>query len=43
MTTSVGDPDSVWNAYHGKSDGYLLKPVDGAKRLEELRKLELIA
>ena len=43
MTTAAGDPKSVWAAFHGKSDGYLLKPIDKARLLEQLRKLELIA
>jgi len=43
MTTALGDPKNVWAAHRGKSDGYLLKPVNRAKLLEELRRLKLIA
>jgi two-component system chemotaxis response regulator CheY len=43
MTTSVSDPKSVVTALMGLADGYLVKPVDRTRMLDELRKLKLIA
>jgi two-component system, chemotaxis family, chemotaxis protein CheY len=43
MTTALGDPKNVFAAYQSLCDGYLTKPIQRAKLLEELRKLKLIA
>ena len=42
MTTALGDIKNVMAAYQSLCDGYLTKPIQKAKLLEELRKLELI-
>jgi len=42
MTTALGDIKNVIAAYKSLCDGYLTKPIQKAKLLEELRKLELI-
>ena len=42
MTTALADIKNVMKAYHSLCDGYLTKPLDKAKVLEELRKLKLI-
>jgi two-component system chemotaxis response regulator CheY len=42
MTTALGDLKNVSSAYSGMCDAYLVKPIDRAKMLDELRKLELI-
>jgi len=43
MTTALGEIKNVFAAYSGLCDAYLTKPIQKAKLLEELRKLELIA
>ena len=43
MTTALGDLKSVSNAYISLCDAYLTKPIQKAKLMEELRKLNLIA
>jgi two-component system, chemotaxis family, chemotaxis protein CheY len=42
MTTSMDDADNLFTAYSNLCDGYLVKPVDKAKLLDELRKMKLI-
>ena len=42
MTTALDDIKNVSAAYQSLCDGYLTKPIQKAKLLEELRKLELI-
>jgi len=42
MTTALGDIKNVMAAYHSLCDGYLTKPIQKAKLLEELRNLKLI-
>ena len=43
MTTALGDIKNVSAAYSGLCDGYLTKPIQKAKLLEELRKLGLMS
>jgi len=43
MTTALGDLKNVSTAYQGLCDAYLVKPIDKARLLEELRKLDLIS
>ena len=43
MTTALSDLKNVSTAYRGLCDAYLTKPIQKARLLEELRKLELIA
>ncbi len=42
MTTALGDSKNVLAAYSGQCDAYLVKPVDKANLLDELRKMGLI-
>ncbi len=42
MTTSLGDRSNVITAVQHQCDSFLIKPVDRAKLLDELRKLKLI-
>ena len=42
MTTALSDIQSVMEAYRNLCDGYLTKPIEKAKLLEELRNLNLI-
>lgn len=42
MTTALADPKSVLKAFGGLCDAYLNKPIQKARLLEELRKLNLI-
>lgn len=42
MTTALADLKNVSTAYNSLCDGYLTKPIQKAKLLEELRKLNLI-
>jgi two-component system, chemotaxis family, chemotaxis protein CheY len=42
MTTALDDPKNVFAAYGSLCDAYLIKPIQKAKLLEELRKLGLI-
>jgi two-component system chemotaxis response regulator CheY len=41
MTTALDDPKNVVAAFSGLADAYLVKPIDKARLLEELRKLKL--
>ena len=41
MTTALDDPKNVITAFSGLADAYLVKPIDKARLLEELRKLKL--
>jgi len=43
MTTALGDMKNLTAAYRSLCDAYLVKPIDKAKLLKELRKLELIS
>lgn len=43
MTTALGDPKTVVSAFKGLCDAYLTKPVEKAKLIDELRKLQLIS
>jgi two-component system, chemotaxis family, chemotaxis protein CheY len=42
MTTALSDPRNVVEAFSGLADAYLVKPIDKARLLGELRKLKLI-
>jgi two-component system chemotaxis response regulator CheY len=42
MTTALSDPKNVVDALSSLADAYLVKPIDKARLLEELRKLKLI-
>ncbi len=42
MTTALGDPKNVFASFNSLCDAYVTKPIDRAKLLDELRKLELI-
>lgn len=42
MTTALGDPQNVFDAYRSLCDAYLAKPIHKSKLLDELRKLGLI-
>ncbi|MGC9195634.1 MAG: response regulator [Syntrophobacteraceae bacterium] len=42
MTTSLNDMKNIIAAHHNLCDAYLFKPIEKAKLLQELRKLELI-
>jgi two-component system chemotaxis response regulator CheY len=42
MTTALGDIGNVSASYQGFCDAYLVKPVDIAKLLEEMRSLRLV-
>ncbi len=42
MTTALDDLKNVLSAYNSMCDGYLTKPIDKVKLLEELNKLNLI-
>jgi two-component system chemotaxis response regulator CheY len=43
MTTALGDIRNVSAAFNSLCDGYLTKPIQKAKLLEELRTLKLIS
>ena len=43
MTTAMDDLQDVRRAYYSLCDGYVTKPIDRQKLLQELKKLELIA
>ena len=43
MTTALGDMKNLSAAYSGLCDGYLTKPIEKEKLLEELRTLNVIA
>lgn len=42
MTTALHDSDSVMDAIRGQANGYLIKPIDKGRLVEEIRKLGLI-
>ncbi len=42
MTTALTDTSNVFNAFREMCDGYLVKPIDGAKLLSLLASLALI-
>jgi two-component system chemotaxis response regulator CheY len=42
MTTALGDLKNVFASFKSLCDGYVVKPLDRTKLLDELRKLELI-
>jgi len=42
MTSALGDTQNLVNAYTGKCDGYLTKPISRQELLDELRRLKLI-
>ena len=41
MTTAIDNMKSVFEAFQGLCDGYLVKPIDKAKLLAELHKVNL--
>ena len=43
MTTALGDIGNVMTAFKGLCDAYLMKPIDTAKLLRELKSLHLIS
>ncbi len=43
MTTALVDTKNVVTAYHSLCDAYLYKPIQKARLLEELRRLDLIS
>ncbi|MCP4603033.1 MAG: response regulator [Proteobacteria bacterium] len=42
MTTALGDKDNVMTAFREQCDGYLVKPIETAKLLSYLQKLNLL-
>jgi len=42
MTSALGDPKNVITAFRSLCDAFLIKPIQKAKLLEELRKLGMI-
>ncbi len=42
MMTALRDKDNVMKAFREQCDGYLVKPIDKAKLLGELRQLNLV-
>ena len=42
MTTALSDSDNVTSAFSSKCDAYIVKPIERAKLLHQLRKLEVI-
>jgi len=42
MTTALSDVKNIADAFRGLCDAYLMKPIDRAKLLDELRRLKLI-
>ncbi len=42
MTTALSDSQNVINAFKSECDAYIVKPVERAKLLKQLRKLSLI-
>jgi two-component system chemotaxis response regulator CheY len=43
MTTALGDMKNVMTAFSGLADDYLVKPIDKAKLLDQVRKCKLIS
>jgi two-component system, chemotaxis family, chemotaxis protein CheY len=42
MTTALSDMKNVITAYSGLADGYMVKPIDKAMLLDQVRKFKLI-
>ena len=42
MTTALSDADNVNSAFQNRCDAYMIKPLERAKLLHQLRKLNLI-
>ena len=42
MTTALRDKDNIMQSFRAQCDGYLVKPIDKRKLLEQLRQLELL-
>jgi two-component system chemotaxis response regulator CheY len=43
MITALGDGESIMQSFREACDGYVVKPIDKARLLEELRKLDMIS
>jgi two-component system chemotaxis response regulator CheY len=43
MTTALGDMKNVMTAFSGLADDYMVKPIDKAKLLDQVRKFKLIS
>jgi len=43
MTTALGDMKNVMTAFSGLADSYLVKPIDKAKLLDQVREFKLIS
>ena len=43
MTPALGDMKNVMTAFSGLADSYLVKPIDKAKLLDQVRKFKLIS
>jgi two-component system, chemotaxis family, chemotaxis protein CheY len=43
MTTALSDMKNVHNAYHGLCDGYLVKPIEKSKLIENLKAFKLVS
>ena len=43
MTTSVNTPESIFTAFRGQAEGYLIKPIDRAKLTAQLAQFGFIA
>ncbi len=42
MTTAIEDPASIMTAFKGQCEAYLVKPIQEARLLEQIKKLGLI-
>jgi two-component system chemotaxis response regulator CheY len=42
MTTALRDKDNIMQSFRAQCDGYLVKPIDKSKFLDQLRQLELV-
>jgi len=42
MTTALDNWGNVWGAFNGQCDGYLVKPYDKGRIIDELRSLGLV-
>jgi len=42
MTTALGDPRNIITAFHEQCEGYLTKPIEKKRLIEEITKLGLI-